>query len=178
MIPCAVHWRKQLTQSSDLCLACGLCCDGTLFSDVTLPKEGISSALASAGIRLVEDGKAFEQPCPAHVACTCSVYAGRPPSCRTFRCKTLRALERGKTSFERALGFIAQAARQRDAIRRDLAGLGPNWAGISLDGAVLPLEAALKGVDGMEDKREIGTIILKLLVLRKFLGEHFLSWPK
>ena len=37
---------------------------------------------------------------------------------------------------------------------------------------------ALKGADGKEDKREIGTIILKLLVLRKFLGEHFLSWPK
>lgn len=168
-------WPIDLTKSSDLCLNCGLCCDGTLFSNVVVTAEGVSPVVAEAGFRLSPDGKSFVQPCQALRSRRCSVYADRPATCRTFRCKLLRALERGTIDVDAATGLVAQASAQRDCIRRDLAGLGPEWTGHSLDGMVFPLEARMKDAQALDDKRKIASVILKLLVLRQFLGVHFLN---
>lgn len=71
---------------SDLCLACGLCCDGSLFGYV--PLQDRERAMASRrGLRVLASGNGFEQPCSAHHAGACAVYAERPRACRAFECK-------------------------------------------------------------------------------------------
>ena len=62
-----------------------MCCDGSLFGRVPLAPAEMESARRN-GLRIVGDG-AFEQPCAALVARSCSVYPERPLSCRRFVCR-------------------------------------------------------------------------------------------
>lgn len=69
---------------SELCLSCGLCCDGSLFQLVKLqPGE------SDPRLRLVPEHEAFAQPCSCFAAGACAIYEQRPAACRDFRCRLL-----------------------------------------------------------------------------------------
>ena len=94
--------------SSDLCLECGLCCDGSIFSHVELDEEDRE--------RLeVDDGcePRFSFPCKHLSGTQCSIYSKRPKICASYRCKTLTALESGQISHADAHDVIREAARLR-----------------------------------------------------------------
>lgn len=95
-----------------ICTQCGLCCDGTMFEIVAADDEEIE-ALAALGFELepLEDSAIFRQPCRFLKGSLCSVYSGRPNTCRRFRCKTLQALEGGDLTREEALARIAEVRR-------------------------------------------------------------------
>ncbi len=118
--------------SSLLCLACGLCCDGTLFADVELQPGDSGDRLRELGQKLRRGKDAegnpvhkFAQPCPALGAdCRCAFYAERPARCREFDCALLSSVQAGKLSPDTALRRIREARKQRDAVRRALVKLG------------------------------------------------------
>lgn len=56
---------------ANICLECGICCDGTMFSRLPAPPAG--DAPPGPG-----------QPCPAH-RLACTIYKERPDACRAFR---------------------------------------------------------------------------------------------
>jgi hypothetical protein len=74
--------------SSQLCLACGLCCDGTLFADVELQPGDSADRLRELGQKLPQgkdaEGKPvhkFAQPCPALGAdCRCAFSPNALPA--------------------------------------------------------------------------------------------------
>ena len=106
----------------DLCLDCGLCCDGTLFSSVDVaPGE-------AEGLPVVAEGRKLKvlQPCPAHDG-RCSVYADRPRSCREFSCVPLDAVESGAMTLAEATGLLRRAKAQSVSVRARLRGEGPLW---------------------------------------------------
>ena len=77
------------TDLARLCQSCGLCCDGSLFGRVGLQPEEVALA-RKMRLRVVESGKAFDQPCAALEAdegCRCSIYRERPLACRNFACR-------------------------------------------------------------------------------------------
>jgi uncharacterized protein len=77
------------TDLARLCQSCGLCCDGSLFGRVSL-QPGEAEPARKMHLRVLESGKAFDQPCPALEAgdgCQCSIYAERPLACRNFACR-------------------------------------------------------------------------------------------
>lgn len=126
--------------SSRLCLACGLCCDGTLFADVKLQPGDAGARLQELGLPLRQGADAggrstvkFRQPCPAlGVDCRCGIYPERPAGCRQFECGVLRSVKSGETSFPAALGQIHDAHRLRDAVRAGLRQLGDDAEGLAL----------------------------------------------
>jgi Fe-S-cluster containining protein len=77
-----------------LCQSCGLCCDGSLFGRVDLERDEVDTA-RRVRLRVVGDGKSFEQPCsalaPREASSSglraCGLYADRPLSCRRFVCR-------------------------------------------------------------------------------------------
>jgi Fe-S-cluster containining protein len=72
-----------------LCGSCGLCCDGSLFGRVPL-REREEGPARRGGLRVLDDGRAFDQPCPAlssGARRACSVYGERPAACRAFACR-------------------------------------------------------------------------------------------
>lgn len=113
-----------------LCLACGLCCDGTLFDHVQLKAEDDAARLKSLGLPVAATRTKtpvirFSQPCAALCAdCTCRLYADRPRQCREFECGVYKKVQAGRISFATALGLVKKARRQAAKIRRLLRALG------------------------------------------------------
>ena len=107
---------------SELCLSCGLCCSGLLFSRASVHAEEIEG-LAAVGIRVQryhEKGDAFPLPCVAHRNGCCSVYESRPEVCRKYRCELLKDVDAGRTSLAKAHEVVATTKGLIGAIEKHL----------------------------------------------------------
>jgi hypothetical protein len=113
-----------------LCLACGLCCDGTLFDNVQLGAGDDAQKLKALGLPVaVTRGRTaitfFRQPCSALCADrTCRVYADRPGQCRAFECGVFKDALAGRIAEAAALRLVNKTRRKADNIRRLLRELG------------------------------------------------------
>jgi hypothetical protein len=95
---------------SELCLQCGLCCDGTLFTNAVL-KDGEQDYTESLGM-VVEtnpDGTRGNAmlPCPLFLDGCCSVYTiPRPSICGAYRCELLKAYVAGSKTMDEVLPVV------------------------------------------------------------------------
>lgn len=114
----------------ELCGACGLCCDGTLFDLVKLEASDDAKKLKALGLPVTfSRGKApvarFPQPCAALCAdLTCRLYADRPWQCRAFECGVFKDAKAGRITSAAALKLVKQARRRADKALRLLRELG------------------------------------------------------
>jgi uncharacterized protein len=102
-----------------LCVACGLCCDGTLF-EIVRQQEGESAAeWLRLGLRVQrQQGVVFmQQPCSALKDRCCSIYAQRPVRCRRFECKQLQSVLAGAIELPEALQRIHDAQQLIEQLR-------------------------------------------------------------
>ena len=103
-----------------LCTRCGLCCDGSLFADVELASRKEASALEVMGLEIddadEDEGGPLLQPCAALKGKRCSIYPYRPDCCRTFECRLLQRVKRGKVGVERAKETIAEALKRLEHV--------------------------------------------------------------
>lgn len=121
-------------QGENLCLQCGLCCDGTLFRDVELQPGDDAAKLRALGLPLRNDAVAkFPQPCAALCPdLKCRVYADRPARCRQFECALFKAVTAEKMEFPAALKTIRQTRQQAEKVRRLLREMGDMGESIAL----------------------------------------------
>jgi Fe-S-cluster containining protein len=125
-----VNGYKKIPMSeavSRLCRTCGLCCDGSIFSDVRLQYADSAQELKALGFRIQhkKKGDFFNQPCSAFKNKACSVYHQRPSRCRAFECQQLKRLAQGETTEESVLKKIKEAQCKIDIIKKFLYDLGP-----------------------------------------------------
>lgn len=107
---------------STLCLRCGMCCDGTLFTHVSLQPEEVQ-ALRRRGVPLLhrdEGAPVLAQPCSALEGRTCTAYADRPAGCRRYHCQLYSALAEKEVSLDEALGLVDQAHALIAHVEREL----------------------------------------------------------
>ncbi|MCF0073223.1 YkgJ family cysteine cluster protein [Dyadobacter sp. CY261] len=101
---------------SDLCVSCGMCCDGTLFNTARIQddkdrKLADSLDLITGG---QEDKLYFKMPCP-HFAGCCSIYdRNRPQICSMFFCNPLKKFQRGEQGFLEATQQVRSLQEHRD----------------------------------------------------------------
>jgi Fe-S-cluster containining protein len=124
----------------NLCLTCGLCCDGTLFKDVELHADDQSARDAMTSL-LVERGKParapkdslevarskskWPQPCAALCPdLRCQIYRERPSRCRDFECLLLKAVNSGSRKQDQAQKVIVETRRAAERVRWLLHKLG------------------------------------------------------
>jgi uncharacterized protein len=104
----------------NVCLGCGLCCDGTLFSHLgVLDEQDLGLPLRQLGVRLIveSDPPAFELPCPALADGACTIYhQGRPRACSWFVCDLADAVAAGRTAPADARATIASTKALRDRV--------------------------------------------------------------
>jgi hypothetical protein len=118
------------TPLEELCLACGLCCDGTLFDGVKLEPGDDAARLRALGLpvkfaRARKPVGRFAQPCAALCADrTCRVYAERPGQCRTFECGVFKKAKAGELDPATALRLVRRGRRLGDRVRKLLRQLG------------------------------------------------------
>src|SRR4051794_33883927 len=70
-------------EETSICVGCGLCCDGTLFSHLGVVDESdLGLPLQALGVSLIveADPPVFALPCPAFDGCACSIYGLHRPS--------------------------------------------------------------------------------------------------
>ncbi|RKH00939.1 YkgJ family cysteine cluster protein [Corallococcus carmarthensis] len=117
---------------STLCLHCGMCCDGTLFTQVPLqPAEAEALRQRGLSLKVKEDGAVvLPQRCAALEGLCCTVYAERPEACRRYRCQLFNALAEAEVSLEEAKGIVDTAHAKVEAVVRGLgsADSGPGSA--------------------------------------------------
>ncbi len=113
-----------------LCLRCGMCCDGTLFTHVSLqPEEAAALQERGMAIGSRSDGSpALTQACAALDGRACTVYSDRPASCRRYHCQLFSALEEKEVSLEEALAVVDEAHARVAAVARTLAPVAPEEA--------------------------------------------------
>ncbi len=111
---------------SQLCPACGLCCNGVLFGDVELQRSDNEKNLTQLGLHLFRKGRkpAFRQPCSCFDGKLCGIYADRPKQCRAFECGLLKRVNTGKLSPGAALKTIAETRRRSVAVLKLVRELG------------------------------------------------------
>ena len=104
-----------------ICVGCGLCCDGTLFTHLTaLDENDLGLPLRLLGVRVIveADPPAFELPCPAVAEGRCTIYdRHRPRACHEFNCDLVHAVDVGATSPAAAREAIAATVQLRDRVR-------------------------------------------------------------
>lgn len=116
--------------TDQLCLACGLCCDGTLFDGVQLEPGDDPKHLKSLGLpvtisRARQPVARFPQPCAALCADrTCRLYPDRPRQCRVFECGVFKAASAGRIDGATALRLVKRARHHAAQVRRLLLRLG------------------------------------------------------
>jgi hypothetical protein len=113
-----------------LCLACGLCCNGVLFSDVELREADEVRRLAALGLpaklpRAAPAPARLPQPCAALCADNrCRIYAERPARCREFHCGVLQRVLAGQLEPAAAQRLIRQTRERAGRVRALLRELG------------------------------------------------------
>jgi Fe-S-cluster containining protein len=108
--------QGQVDPASELCLACGLCCDGGLFDLVNLEDDD-RARLAENGLGAPEH---LPHPCPHYISSACSIYAIRPFRCRDYQCRVLEHMLEGELSRDEAHALVDQALAMRVLVQEVL----------------------------------------------------------
>ncbi len=162
-----------------LCLACGLCCDGTIFADVKLQARDSATRLRWLGVPVLAAstkgcGPGFTQPCPALNGGGCKIYAERPQYCRQFDCLLLKDVKAGETTPARALKLIQKARGQADEARHLMQGLGDQQDCLPLGLRFRRLSQELeKHPPDSKNAATYGQLTLVMHDLTLQLSEHF-----
>ena len=130
--------------AENLCLSCGLCCNGVLFKDVELQVGDDRKRLISIGLLLKDPSQRgsegrkrqkakFPQPCLA--LCTgnlCRAYEERPRRCREFECALLKKVLQEESELAAALRTVRIAQRRAEKVRQLLRELGDTDESLAL----------------------------------------------
>ena len=113
---------------SELCPACGFCCNGVIFANVGLRPGDDATRLRALGLPVCTPPSKLRPPhlnqhCAAFDGCRCRVYADRPQYCREFECVLLKSVQAGHTEPAAALRIIRTARERADKVRRLLGAL-------------------------------------------------------
>ena len=170
-----------ILDESDLCVSCGMCCDGTYLAWAPVVETDDTTGLQSVNhsVEFSEAGRPhFALPCPALVDKWCTVYGHRPAICPTYRCDLLNRYAAGGIAKADALAGISDTLVARDKVRPALyerLGVTRPTSMFTLhedldaerDGAADPAASRAAGSDLMAD---IG-------LLNYLLSKHFRTLP-
>mgnify|MGYP000561683284 CR=1 FL=1 len=111
-----------MEDSSNICLSCGLCCDGMLIGFVQLDPKEVPTLRE---VMKIEEENLFLQPCDKYCD-GCTIYAERPANCIKFKCGLLKSVEQKKLTFDSAVNTIELAKEKRSAIEEQITALNLN----------------------------------------------------
>lgn len=170
-----------IPDESDLCVSCGMCCDGTYLAWAPIVEGDDISGMQSVQhpIEVSEArGRHFTLPCPALVDKCCTVYGHRPAICPTYRCDLLNSYAAGRISKTDALAAIADTLAARDQARPALYERLGVTTPKSMFTLYLDLEAAhAVAPDPGAARREDAGLLADIGILNYLLTKHFRKLP-
>jgi len=170
------HMKPGLTDT--LCMRCGLCCDGSLFADVELASDAEASALEVMGLEIEvaeeNDGGELLQPCGALNCKKCRIYPHRPEACRTFACRLLQEVERGRVGVAPAKKKIAAALKRIGHVQELAVQLGAGAEGLPLQERGM-VALALSQTTDLARNRKRAELKVALASVERLLQATFLG---
>ena len=150
-----------MLRPSELCCDCGLCCDGTLFSSLSLDAVGLSAARDHRlPVLQTHSGANLALPCAALQGVLCRIYEGRPQCCAEYECELLLRVTDHRQSFEQARKTIEAT---REIHRRVTAAVGRTrwWSAYrsALDAERTDSEWARDNADLLSDLKQLDKLI-------------------
>lgn len=109
----------EIPLASRLCLACGLCCDGTVYPHAVAREDEVARAteLGFTAIRTEDGSPAYALPCHYLKGRACTRYLDwRPSVCGDYFCRVQARAGSGEITEDAALALIARAQDLRDAM--------------------------------------------------------------
>ncbi|MBL4668634.1 MAG: YkgJ family cysteine cluster protein [Flavobacteriales bacterium] len=109
-----------MSDSSNICLSCGLCCDGTLIGFVQVERKEIPMLKGLLNIEEDSTGDGvFLHPCNNYCD-GCTIYSKRPKQCAKFNCGLVTSLEQKELDFNSAIEIINTVKQKKIAIEKML----------------------------------------------------------
>jgi uncharacterized protein len=107
---------------SELCQACGICCQGALFRYALLTADEVAwlSARGVSTTRRRNGALALRLGCTALQGTVCTIYDARPRACDAYFCQLAQRLRSGLVSPKDATRLVAQARSLLSEIERQL----------------------------------------------------------
>ena len=95
---------------SALCVACGLCCEGSLFLYLRL-SEAEAAQMAARGAQVFRRKRltAMRLGCPMLEGARCTMYETRPSGCRAYYCELALEVRDGRVGLDEALQRVREA---------------------------------------------------------------------
>jgi Fe-S-cluster containining protein len=109
-----------MNDSSNICLSCGFCCDGTVIGFVKLDREELPVMRKLMDIEEEHDNGFFLQPCN-NFCDGCNIYSKRPKQCASFKCGLLKSVEQKELEFNSAIEIIDEVKQKKISIEKKLA---------------------------------------------------------
>ena len=164
---------EAVDDATDLCLACGICCEGVLHNHATAVPEELER-IERLGISLYEkrEYSAFALPCSCHVGQRCMVYEQRPTACGAYKCSLLQAAQEGVRSFSEAHRVVEQA---REVMGQIYGAIGHRDQGLRIWDQARDFLSERRKESVSEDafRRGNAALLLDLNVLALLCGRHF-----
>lgn len=108
-----------MDESINICLSCGLCCDGTVIGFVQLGREELPVLKELMHVENEGGEGCFLQPCQNY-SDGCTIYSNRPKQCANFKCELLESFEQKEIDADAALETIYSVKQTRIGIERKL----------------------------------------------------------
>ena len=170
-----------IPDESDLCVSCGMCCDGTYLAWAPVVDSDDITGLQSVNhpVEFSEPrGTHFTLPCPALVDKCCTVYGHRPAICPTYRCDLLNRYAAGGIAKADALAAISDTLAARDKVRPALY----ERLGVTRPTSMFTLYEALDAErDGAADpgasRAADSDLMADIGLLNYLLSKHFRTLP-
>lgn len=105
----------------NICVTCGMCCDGTLFLHASLNPGEKGNLPEKIEQNTFSEGEKdyFRLPC-MYFAGKCSIYGEkRADVCSSYRCQLLKDLSINKVQLKEALSIVSEAVEIRETIFND-----------------------------------------------------------
>ncbi|MFC6997228.1 YkgJ family cysteine cluster protein [Rufibacter roseus] len=109
-----------MSESTNICLSCGSCCDGTLIGFVQLGREELPAMRELMDVENTNGEGFFLQPCNNYCD-GCTIYSKRPKQCANFECGLLKSVEQKELDFDSAIEIVNVLKQQKSAIENKLA---------------------------------------------------------
>jgi len=108
-----------MNDSLNICLPCGLCCDGTLIGHVQLDREELPTLRELLDLEDENGNGFFLQPCNQY--CNgCNIYSQRPKQCTSFNCGLLKSFEEKELDYDSVIEIINVVKQKKIDIEKKL----------------------------------------------------------
>lgn len=101
-----------MEKTESICLACGLCCDGTVLGFVQLTEKETPRIAKIMDLDTENDGGFFLQPCNQFCQ-KCTIYEDRPTACASFNCGLVHAVESDEVSYAEAVNITEDVKQKK-----------------------------------------------------------------